>query len=158
MPLICEHCKNPTRRVVLRTDGALWCPACIEDERSVLGQATGIQRDEIPGGITLENYGPNPVTFYSHSERRKYMEAHGLREKEKFCPMPGTDVDPQGIPNPRGYVDAKTLENGAILLTRQREVKWDGVKAGVLRDITVSTVGTAAEVRAVLGIPEPEES
>lgn len=90
-------------------------------------QATGINRDEIPGGITLENYGPNPVTFYSHSERRAYMVAHGLQEREKFAPMPGTDIDPAGIPNPAGYMDPQTLENARVLLSRngQRETPAD---------------------------------
>lgn len=77
-----------------------------------------VARDEIPGGITLENYGPNPITFYSHSERRRHMKEHGLQEKEKFCPFPGTDKDPQGIPNPMGYLDKQTLENARILVSR----------------------------------------
>lgn len=112
-----------------------------------------IERDEIPGGMVCENYGPTPVTFYSHSERRKYMGAHGLREKETFCPMPGTDRDPQGIPNPKGYVDPKTLENAAVLLTRQRGVDWDGVAAGVLRDMTVTTVRNKEEMERALNHP-----
>ena len=93
--------------------GGMWpfCPH--ESAESVM-----ITRDEIPGGITLENYGPRPVTFYSHTERRAYMATQGLVEKEKFCPMPGTDVDPQGIPNPAGYMDAQTMENGRILMSR----------------------------------------
>ncbi len=92
-------------------------------------------RDEIPGGLVCENYGPQPVTFYSHSERRAYMRAHGLLEKEKFSPMPGTDKDPQGIPNPKGYMDAQTLENARALICRngQSSREWDGEEAGVLR-------------------------
>lgn len=97
--------------------------------------AAAIERDEIPGGLTVENYGPNPITFYSHSERRAYMKAHGLNELEKFCPMPGTDKDPQGIPNPAGYLDPQTLENARILISRNgagREAEWDPKEAGVL--------------------------
>jgi hypothetical protein len=75
-------------------------------------------RDEIVGGVTVENYGPQELTFYSHSERRRYMAEHGLRERERFAPMPGTDKDPQGIPNPKGYMDPQTLENARILLSR----------------------------------------
>lgn len=75
-------------------------------------------KDDIPGGVTVENYGPQELTFYSHSERRRYMAAHGLREREKFAPMPGTDKDPQGIPNPKGYMDPQTLENARILISR----------------------------------------
>lgn len=81
-----------------------------------------IVRDEIPGGMWLENYGPKPIKVHSHTERRQVMTERGLIEKDVFCPFPGTDKDPQGIPNPKGYVDAKTLENGAILLTRQRQI------------------------------------
>lgn len=61
--------------------------------------------DDIPGGVLVENYGPNPIRFYSHAERRRYMQQHGLRETERFSPLPGTDRDPQGIPNPAGYRD-----------------------------------------------------
>lgn len=83
------------------------------------GRSRGaIQRDEIPGGLVVQNYGPEPIRFDSHSERRAYMKANGLQEKEKFCPTPGTDIDPAGIPNPAGYMDPQTLENARILLSR----------------------------------------
>lgn len=92
-------------------------------------EAAAIQRDDIPGGLVCENYGPNPITFYSHSERRAYMREHGLHETERFCPMPGTDIDPQGIPNPKGYMDPQTLKNGTILLTRRKtEAEDEGLK------------------------------
>lgn len=110
-----------------------------------------IAKDGIPGGVTLENYGPTPVTFYSHSERRRYMQAKGLQEIEKFCPMPGTDIDPQGIPNPKGYMDAYTLKNGAELLCRQSgptEKEWDGIEAGVLRDVQVGHI-TERDAQAI---------
>lgn len=95
-----------------------------------------IVSDGIPGGITLENYGPKPVTFYSHSERRRYMEAHGLREMERFSPTPGTDKDPAGIPNPAGYMDPYTRENARILLSRNGRKPYNDESAthGVLLD------------------------
>jgi hypothetical protein len=97
------------------------CPACgVPTERSYAYNGVTSFRDDIPGGITLENYGKDPVTFYSHTERRAYMQKHGLFEKEKFCPFPGTDKDPQGIPNPKGYIDPYTLENARILVERQQ--------------------------------------
>lgn len=110
-----------------------------------------LNRDEIVGGITLENYGPKPMTFYSHSERRAYMKSQGLQEKEKFCPMPGTDIDPQGIPNPDGYKDAYTLAAGAALIMRNggaKEKEWDGVEAGVLRDVQVGHI-TERDAKAI---------
>lgn len=94
-----------------------------------------IERDEIPGGMLCENYGPTPIRFYSHSERRAYMKANGLHEKERFSPMPGSDKDPQGIPNPAGYMDETTLANAAELICRNggKREEFDGVKSGLLR-------------------------
>lgn len=90
-------------------------------------QATAITTDEIPGGVLLENYGPTPVRVYSHTERRKLMEKQGLREKETFCPTPGSDIDPAGIPNPAGYSDPQTLANAAALICRNgaRDTPFD---------------------------------
>lgn len=101
-----------------------------------------ITRDEIVGGLTVENYGPEPVTFYTHTERRKYMKEHGLSEKETFCPMPGTDKDPQGIPNPKGYLDPKTLDNARELVSRNGRTSsgFDAVGSGVLRNLTTQTI------------------
>lgn len=80
-------------------------------------------QDSIPGGLVLENYGPHPVTVYSHTERKMLMERQGLQLREKFSPAPGTDVDPQGIPNPKGYVDEQTLKNGAELILRAQKAQ-----------------------------------
>lgn len=91
--------------------------------------------DEIPGGIVVENYGRHPIRFDSYSAMARYREAHGLQLKEKYCPMPGTDIDPQGIPNPAGYLDPYTLAAGAALICRngaQQEPEWDPRAAGVL--------------------------
>lgn len=139
MPLICEACHAPTRRVILQETGRLYCPGCHAHARDLTrGSSTAIVRDDIPGGVTVENYGPTPLTFYSHSERRRYMAAHGLHEKEKWCPMPGTDIDPQGIPNPNGYMDPYTLESARVLLSRNgaREdpLPPDPTHGGMLRE------------------------
>lgn len=91
-------------------------------------------RDEIPGGVVVENYGPDLIRFDSHSERRRYMKAHDLNEKEKFCPMPGTDKDPQGIPNPKGYMDPQTLENARLLISRNGQKTADDDITGILGD------------------------
>lgn len=113
---------------------------------------TAAFRDDIPGGLTVENYGPHPITFYSHTERRAHMKAHGLQEKETFCPMPGTDIDPAGIPNPAGFVDPQTLANGIALITRAQKIQeFDGIKSGVLRDLSVETIANAEEMKRALG-------
>src|SRR5262245_3070567 len=103
MPLNCERCGAETRSVTIPTEGPykgdFLCKPCDKDVRldGVNMDRPTPFRDEIPGGIELENYGAKPMTFYSHSERRAYMEKAGLREKEKFAPFPGTDKDPAGI-------------------------------------------------------------
>lgn len=119
---------------MVNEEGETCCDAC--GVRLRIGQhpfcphgdgGSAIERDDIPGGLTVENYGPTPITFYSHSERRKYMLEHGLREIEKYCPKPGSDIDPAGIPNPDGYKDPQTLANAAALICRngQAEAPFD---------------------------------
>lgn len=110
-------------------------------------QSAAITQDGIPGGIICENYGPHPIRFDSHSERRRYMESHGLREKETFCPTPGTDIDPQGIPNPAGFADPQTLANAAALICRNGQSSdFDAVESGVMRNLTAETVADAQRV------------
>lgn len=147
----CERCQQETKRLILR-DKALICQACRDGEDFDINPATAIARDEIPGGIICENYGPHPIRFDSHSERRRYMAAHGLREKEKFSPAPGTDKDPQGIPNPAGYVDAYTLKNAAELICRNgNKEPFDGVRSGVLRNLNIEVIANAEEMKRALG-------
>lgn len=78
------------------------------------------------------------------------MAAHGLQEKEKFCPMPGTDKDAQGIPNPEGYVDDQTMRNRQELFLRAHNSghakEFDAVEAGV---ITNQFSGTMTERDAI---------
>lgn len=116
--------------------------------------------DDIPGGMWMENLGPEPVKVYSHTERERIMKERGLELKEKFCPMPGTDIDPAGVQNPRGYVDATTLANGAALICRQqtqgKESDFDGVRDGVIRN-QFSGHLTGRDVAAV-GSGDPRRS
>lgn len=109
-PDACEQCG-----VVIRVGMHWQCPH--EPYRGVAFA------DDIPGGLTVENYGPQPMTFYSHSARRRYMAENGLHETERFSPMPGTDKDPMGVQNPKGYMDPQTLDNARVLLSRTSKVK-----------------------------------
>jgi len=74
--------------------------------------------DAIPGGMLVENGVPEPTIVYSHSELRRLRDKHGWQVKETWAPMPGTDKDPQGIPNPAGYMDPVTFQNGVELILR----------------------------------------
>lgn len=149
----CPRCSLPTRTVSYNKQGEARCPSCVAKEHYDINPATAIVKDGIPGGMWLENGFKTPVKVYSYSEAHALHAAAGLHEKEKFCPAPGTDIDPQGIPNPKGYVDAQTLENGRVLLLRQQKApaaEWDGVEAGVLRDVKVGTL-TERDAAAIAG-------
>lgn len=63
----CEACG-----ATLRVGDYPFCP-----HGAYSGKAVG---DDIPGGLTLENLGPEPVTVYSHSERKRIMRERGLHE------------------------------------------------------------------------------
>lgn len=73
------------------------------------------------------------------------MSEHGLREKEKFCPKPGTDIDPAGVQNPKGYVDNYTLEAGKALMLRAQGASETFNPDSVLH-IDAPTVMTTREV------------
>jgi hypothetical protein len=50
--------------------------------------------DTILGGLTIENMGHEPVTVYSHSERRRLMKERGLREQVRHVGLRGSDKSP----------------------------------------------------------------
>ncbi len=107
--------------------------------------------DEIPGGIVVENYGPHPIRFYSHSERRAYMRKHGLQERETFAPIPGTDKDPAGIPNPAGYIDEYTMRGKIELLLRAQGASGKQIQADMDHSrVVTGTVPDGAQLSDVL--------
>ena len=65
-------------------------------------------RDEIPGGFVQEHFGHEPETFYSWSAMRKRAEVLGLQ------PF----VRKLETVNEAACIDAQTLENARILLSR----------------------------------------
>ncbi len=72
-----------------------------------------------PGGLTLWNMGPEPVTVYSESERQTLMRERGLREACWHIPSPDSDQSPvtRSWDTPCPY----TLEQARILVSRQGE-------------------------------------
>lgn len=114
---ICERCGvNLTLRAVAM--GVPVWPFCPHGVTKQEPTRSAYVQDQIPGGLVLNNYGPQPITVYSHSEARAVAAANGLEYVEKFCPTPGTNIDPAGVANPAGYMDTQTLENGKALLLR----------------------------------------
>lgn len=149
--LTCHKCKQPVRSLVQRENGDLWCRACIREDDLSKPYAPAVFRDEIPGGQVFENYGRDPIKFYSHSERRLYMKQHGLHERETFAPMPGTDKDPQGIPNPKGYVDEYTLNAAAELIKRNGGAKGNDADTSNLMKGQFGGVLSDRDARAMVG-------
>jgi len=78
----------------------------------------GVQPNDIPGGETLHNVGPEPVTFYSRSEKRRYLKEHGLVEMVRHVPVPGSDTSPH-----TSSWSSVNLEAGRALAERQAQTK-----------------------------------
>lgn len=81
--MICEDCGNEI------TIGS-W-PFCPDHGKP---RNFTITQDEIPGGMVINNLGPEPVKVYSHSERRAIMKARGLREQVRHVGVAGSDKSP----------------------------------------------------------------
>ncbi len=69
-------------------------PFCDGAQGHGFGASFNAQPDDIPGGETLENVGHVPQTFYSRSEKRRWLKAHGIEEMVRHVPIPGTDRSP----------------------------------------------------------------
>lgn len=61
--------------------------------------------DSIPGGQVIETIAHEPMTFYSKKAIVAAADQHGLRPTDRF-------------PSWRGVIDAKTLDNARVLLSR----------------------------------------
>lgn len=65
----------------------------------------GVIGDEYVGGFTQENFGDKPEVFYSKKQMFQRADELGLRHTDRF-------------PSWRGAIDAKTLDNARVLLSR----------------------------------------
>ena len=99
-----------------------------------VSRAPGVIRDEIPGGFVQENFGHKPETFYSWSSMRQRADALGL--------MPFVRQLESG--KETAYIDAKTMDNARVLLTR-------GARPRTATEIRCETLET--QVRELKSIP-----
>lgn len=88
-----------------------WCP----HERGMFNA----QANDIPGGLTLENLGHEPVTVYSRSELKREMQARGLVEFVRHVPVPGSDKSPHTT-----SWSSVDLEAGKALAERQAHTRY----------------------------------
>lgn len=72
------------------------CPICQEVVERVwrMGSMPHVIDDSVPGGFTVENMGPTPLTFYSKTEWRRTMKERGLVNNVYHVPLQGTDKSP----------------------------------------------------------------
>ena len=55
------------------------------------GNSPAVIDDSIPGGMTIENLGPRPQTFYSKSDFKRAQDAAGLKPYVRHLGEPGSD-------------------------------------------------------------------
>jgi len=76
----------------------------------------GVVSDSFRGGVTLENLGPEPVTVYSETERRRIMKERGLEDFVRHRPLPGTDKS--ALTTNWAAASRTTLDNATALVSR----------------------------------------
>ncbi len=89
--------------------------------------------DSIPGGMWLENYSAHPVKVYSHTERKRLLKVdvdgkvrrdkttgqpYELMESVRHVNVPGSGRSPHTVDWSAGSIDAVTLENARVLVSR----------------------------------------
>lgn len=57
------------------------CPACGSDRTERVWRSIRVLPDDIPGGLVIENLGPEPVKVYSRSELKREAEKRGLVQR-----------------------------------------------------------------------------
>ncbi|MGV1037706.1 MAG: hypothetical protein ACOYD0_11880 [Candidatus Nanopelagicales bacterium] len=68
------------------------CPKCGgETERLWIGSSAAVIDDTIIGGMVVENLAPDPITFYSKSEHKRYLKEHGFVQKVRHVGEEGSD-------------------------------------------------------------------
>lgn len=101
------------------------CPKC--DAILVLGSwpfcphgigHSNVNGDEIPGGMWQENGFRHPRQFFYKSDLKRALAAEGKEMTVRHVTIPGTDKSPFTTDWSKGSIDAQTLENARILMSR----------------------------------------
>ena len=70
------------------------CATCGQLTVRVWKSSPRVVDDSIPGGFTDHNLGPEPITYYSKSERKRLMRERGLVEVVRHVGYDGGDKSP----------------------------------------------------------------
>ena len=81
---------------------------------------SAVERDEIPGGQWFENGFETPRKFYSHSAHRAALAADGKEIRAKWA-----GPNDRYLINWGAGIDAQTLENAAVLVSRGTQARED---------------------------------
>lgn len=165
MPTYDVRCENPVCAVIQQDVICKYrefpvCPVCGGPTDSIFTCHTTIA-DDIPGGLWLENYGPEPIKVYSHAERKRLMamprvdhEGNTYRLTEMVRHVGGKHTSDWG-----NRIDAQTLANAKELVSRGSKSTGplredeDGYNDPTFRDPSVREFNheaTPAEVRAFI--------
>lgn len=97
MPMFDLACQCGWSRVdtfVLRRDELPPCPVCsAPTEKQWATSFPNVIDDTIIGGEYVENLSPTGETFYSKSEKRRWLKEHGFRPKVQHMGTPGEGSD-----------------------------------------------------------------
>jgi hypothetical protein len=122
-------------RATQERDEIVLCPDCLLPMARVwtVSSQHRAAEDNIPGGLWLENYGPEPIQVFSHTERKRLLKVgldgkkrrdkttgqeYELQEMVRHTPVPGTGKSPHTVDWSAGSIDAQTLENARVLVSR----------------------------------------
>lgn len=125
------HMLDVARRIADRDVGAPLCPDCLIQMSRFLSVSCDKRAasDDIPGGVVLENYGPQPVKVYSHTERKRLMKfdtrgrrrvdhlgrEYQLTEAVRHVGVPGSDKSPHTTS--WSTIDAETMRKAEALVS-----------------------------------------
>lgn len=72
------------------------CPECGSPTEIIwLSSFPNVIPDDVPGGFWVENMTRDPEKFYCKSDWRRRQKELGVRHRDEFCSMPGTDKNPK---------------------------------------------------------------
>lgn len=80
-------------KFVHRASDPVSCPQCGGATERFISHVN-IVPDSVPGGFTIENISATPMTFYSKSEYRDALRAHGLVNTVRHVGVQGSDKSP----------------------------------------------------------------
>jgi len=104
-PTLCEKCGH-----LMQMGEWPFCPHGFGSHTAI-----GDEMDEL-----IENNGTRfAIRFTSKQMLREHTRAHGLEPFVRHRPLPGSDKSPHTVDWSKGSIDAQTLENARVLLSRQ---------------------------------------